>query len=434
MLKNIVAIFKEIQATSSRTGKEAILRANEKNEDFRFLLKFLYNPFDLTGIGTKKLKKFAQYKADEEWENVQEFANVFDLIKWLRWHKTGSDEVVKTVANFINKHEDAEVHDFLQDLITKDFKCGITSSTINKVYGKGTIPEFDVMSGKRFQEEEHKIKGTFYVTLKLNGIRGIAIKKNGSVNFFTRQGQPIEGLAEIEQEITRELPDNFVYDGELLLKNTDNLSCGELLRATQKVVRKDGAKKNVEFHMFDALPLEEFLDGKSSEIYEIRRQNLDALFKDANYTTVRLVPVLYSGEEKTEVYKLLHKVVVEDKEGLMVNDGNAYYVTKRSDALLKVKKWKTADLRVIGLNEGTGKYKGTLGALIVDYKGYEVKVGSGFADEERDVIWNKMQDSIIGQIIEIQYFEESSNQNGGISLQFPSFKRIRDDKTEPSLY
>ncbi|MCR8994728.1 RNA ligase family protein [Brevibacillus laterosporus] len=435
MLKNIVAIFKEIQATSSRTGKEAILRANEKNEEFRFLLKFLYNPFDLTGIGTKKLKKFADYKANEDDDLFLEtFENVFDLIRWLRWHKTGSDEAVKTVANFINKHEDTEVHDFLQELITKKFKCGITASTINKVYDKGTIPEFDVMLAKKFEEEEHKIKGTFYVTLKFDGIRCVAIKRDGVVNFFTRQGQPVEGLAEIEQEITEKLPDNFVYDGELLLRNSDNLPSDELFRATQKVVRKDGEKKNVLFHIFDALPVEEFLAGKSSKTYEVRRQNLDEMFHDVNYSMLKIVPVLYSGTDKSEIFKLLNQVVAQGMEGLMVNNGNAYYVAKRSDALLKVKKMHTVDLQVIGLEEGTGKNKGTLGALVVDYKGYEVKVGSGFTDGERNIIWNTMQKSIIGQIIEVQYFEESSNQDGGISLRFPVFKRIRDDKVEPSLH
>lgn len=430
MLKNIVSIFKEIQATSSRTGKEAILKTHKDNEEFRKLLEFLYNPYILTGIKSKKLVKFSHFKG----EDVAQFNDVFEAVAYLRKNNSGRDEDVKAIANFINSHDDTDVHDFLQDLFTKDFKCGITSSTINKVYGKGTIPEFDVMLAKKFEEEEHKIKGKFYVTLKLDGIRCVAIKQGGSVSFFTRQGQPIEGLIEIEQEILEELHDNYVYDGELLLENTEKLPSDELFRATQKVVRKDGVKKNVRFHMFDALPLEEFLAGKSTKTYEIRRQYLDVLFHGVNYATLRLVPVLYSGTDKSEIFKLLDEVVAQGMEGLMVNNGNAYYVTKRSDALLKVKKMHTLDLRVIGLEEGTGKNKGTLGALVVDYKGYEVKVGSGFTDDERNMIWNTMKDSIVGQIIEVQYFEESSNQDGGISLRFPVFKRIRDDKTEPSLY
>jgi DNA ligase-1 len=36
------------------------------------------------------------------------------------------------------------------------------------------------------------------------------------------------------------------------------------------------------------------------------------------------------------------------------------------------------------------------------------------------------------QIVEIQYFEESNNEQGGLSLRFPVFKRVRDDKNEES--
>ncbi|MCY9544810.1 ATP-dependent DNA ligase, partial [Paenibacillus alvei] len=60
-MQNIIDVFKQIKETSSRTGKEAILKANKDNEEFRFILKFLYNPFDLTGIGKKKLQKFDDF-------------------------------------------------------------------------------------------------------------------------------------------------------------------------------------------------------------------------------------------------------------------------------------------------------------------------------------------------------------------------------------
>ena len=38
----------------------------------------------------------------------------------------------------------------------------------------------------------------------------------------------------------------------------------------------------------------------------------------------------------------------------------------------------------------------------------------------------------MGKIVEIQYFEESENQSGGLSLRFPVYLRMRLDKTEPS--
>ena len=69
--------------------------------------------------------------------------------------------------------------------------------------------------------------------------------------------------------------------------------------------------------------------------------------------------------------------------------------------------------------------------MIVDYKGYSCGVGSGFTDADREYIWNH-QEEYLGKIVEIQYFEESKNQDGGISMRFPVFKKLRNDKSEPS--
>ena len=85
------------------------------------------------------------------------------------------------------------------------------------------------------------------------------------------------------------------------------------------------------------------------------------------------------------------------------------------------------DLEVVGFEEGTGRNEGRLGAILVKYKNNIVKVGSGFSDELRKEIWHD-QNSWLGRTIVVKYFEETSNQNGGISLRFPVFVDWRDDK------
>jgi DNA ligase-1 len=428
--KNAIQVFKQIQSTSSRTDKEAILKANKDSFLFRQILEFMYNPFILTGIKEKKLQKFASHHD----ENNVQFTDVLEAISYITKNNSGRDEDVKAIASFINNHTEAEIHDFLQDMFTKDFKCGLSASTINKVYGKGTIPEFDVLLAKSYKDHGHKIKGKFYVTLKLDGIRCVAIKKNRAIQFFTRQGQPIDDLVEIEQELMNRFPDNFVYDGELLLAPNGMISA-DLFRATQKVVRKDGIKKGLEFHMFDLIPVDEFMAGKSKNKYEQRRENLSDMFIEAKPNFCMYVPILYVGEDKGIIPTFLQEVVMLGHEGLMVNIANGHYVTRRSDVLLKVKEMHTIDLRITGVERGSGKYKDTLGALIVDYKGYEVKVGSGYTEEERVELWEMgLFGDLIDRVIEVQYFEESSNQDGGISLRFPVFKALREEGKEVSYH
>ena len=99
--------------------------------------------------------------------------------------------------------------------------------------------------------------------------------------------------------------------------------------------------------------------------------------------------------------------------------------------LLKVKQMNTCDLQCTAIEEGEGKYAGVLGKIVCNYKGYELRVGSGFTDEQRAYYW-KNPWLIVGSIVEIQYFEESNNEQGGLSLRFPVFKRVRDDKDEES--
>ena len=90
---------------------------------------------------------------------------------------------------------------------------------------------------------------------------------------------------------------------------------------------------------------------------------------------------------------------------------------------------QTCDIRCLREEEGEGKYQGKLGKIICDYKGYELGVGSGFLDRDREFYWNNPNE-IVGHIVEIQYFEESKNEKGELSLRFPIFKWVRDKDEE----
>ena len=98
--------------------------------------------------------------------------------------------------------------------------------------------------------------------------------------------------------------------------------------------------------------------------------------------------------------------------------------------LIKVKKFYTMDLKITGYEKGSGKLSGTLGALIVDFKGNTVNVGSGFDDKTRDKLWN-IKDSLIGKIVEVKYKEVTKDKKTQKeSLQFPVFICLREDKNE----
>ena len=150
---------------------------------------------------------------------------------------------------------------------------------------------------------------------------------------------------------------------------------------------------------------------------------------------IRPVPILYRGEYNKEiVQKELDKQIALEHEGVMVNINDAPYEGKRTKNILKVKAMQDCDLKIIGFEEGTGKNKGTLGAIIVDYKGFEVKVGSGFTDEDRKYFWNN-QNELLGRVITVQYFEETTNKkDNSLSLRFPVYKELREEGKEVSYF
>lgn len=116
----------------------------------------------------------------------------------------------------------------------------------------------------------------------------------------------------------------------------------------------------------------------------------------------------------------------------MINICDAPYEFKRTKNLLKVKKFNSCDLRVIDLECGTNANSDRLGAFICEYKNDNiVKVGTGISQELRIEIWNN-KEKYIGKIIEVSYFEETTNQKGGISIRFPTFKDFRPEKSEPN--
>ena len=119
-------------------------------------------------------------------------------------------------------------------------------------------------------------------------------------------------------------------------------------------------------------------------------------------------------------------------EGLMLRR-NTIYEGKRTKNLLKVKNFHDAEYKVIDANfedmsvvrEGREVQENMLAQVWIEHKGYKVKVGSGFNQEQR-IKYKK--EPIIGKIITVQYFEETKNQEGGISLRFPTVKVIHGDK------
>ena len=413
-MKEVINIINQLRNESSTNGKLKILKDNKDNELLKKVLEYTYNPFKKYGVTEKVL-----IPTNEESNNIELF-QLLDLLS----NSNINDSLRKTVNSFLGSIQFKEERDLYVCMLLKDLKIGCNSKTINKVW-KDLIPSFNVMLADKYFEKQQKVKGKeFIITQKLDGSRFVLIKDNlGNVKCYTRQGQEVNGLIEFENDF-KLIPNNTVIDGEVLL-NKQGLHSKDLYRETMKEFRKKGEKHGLILNAFDILTFDEFKEGKSKTKCKDRKQQLHDLINNNNFTNIIEVPIRYIGKDENMIIKLLDEAVNNDEEGVMVNLADAVYECKRTTNILKAKLMKSCDLCIVGFEEGEGNFKGTLGATLVEYKNNIVKVGSGYSLEDRNYIWEHKKE-LIGRIMEVQYFEESTNQKDNkLSLRFPVFLRIR---------
>lgn len=425
-MKQLLRIVQELQSHSGKNDKKRIIKENLNNKMFVDMMQFLLNDFVLTGISKKKVSK----KVPVPSHAIELPYNMEGMFNYLSKHNTGTDVDIYAVQQYISEWNDDEVEEMLRQLITKDLKLGVSAKSWNEVAPKELhIPVFDVMLAKKYEDHEKKVKGDFVLTKKLDGTRIIVIKQNGKVKSYTRKGKEYIGLQQIESDIMK-IPYDVVLDGELLADTEGDTN--EVFAETLKKSRnKDENKTGLIFHVFDMLTPEEFKSGESEDNCVYRKQALSTLFEQHDFEYVQEVKPLYIGSDIEQISVWSNWADDNGYEGIMINLDKPY-VCKRTDSLLKVKGMQSCDLRVVGFEEGEGRNSGKLGAIICEYKGNTVKVGSGWSDSLREEVWNN-QDDWINTIIEVQYFEESKDSKTGlVSLRFPVFKCRRDDKDEPS--
>lgn len=417
-------ILEEIKNSKGKQ-KQLVLEKNKDNEELKKVLYFLYNPRFISGISKKKFDKIkAKDKKYLELDSkVKYIINYLSLIS-----NTGRDIDVENVKNCIDYNNELEAT-YLKQLIIKDCPIGISANTINKVF-HDLIPVFKLMKGTKWDGEDLNFKN-FTVSLKLDGNSATCFHlKNGETYFLSRSGAIMEGLDHLIKVYDEYLPRGFVYCGELLCKNYSHLEHGDLFRVSNGITNsKEEKKENLQHVIFDMIPYNEYEANIFTENFSIRKNRIinhtneyDPYGDD--YYNISHVPY-YDVKTLNDITNKLEEVNKKGLEGLMINDNDSKYKFGKQKCLLKVKEFYTMDLPVVGIKKHIRKE--TTGCLVVDFKGNDVGVPS-MPDILRDKFWNN-QDDIIGKIIEVKYFRETENKQGKKSLRFPSFVRVREDKT-----
>lgn len=405
MNENVLKILEQIELTTGRNDKESILKQNNNNEELKKLFEYVYNPYKVYGIGKKAFKKVKLLPIHKD---------IFELLDYLLLHNTGTD-VDKNFVNAFISIQPKEYQDWYIRIILKDLRIGITAKTINKTF-KNLVPTFTVQLAEPFE----KFYNNVACEVKIDGCRCLTMKQGGIVRMFTRNGKQIEGFNDVADNVKKLPVDNIVFDGEIIGKDYTD---------TMNQLFAKGSNKQGTYMIFDMLTPEEFYKGESDFDYWTRKQGITNLRKSLNlkdFIGLHFVEPLAILDNPTikQFNELMSKVVSDGFEGIMIKPLNSKYKAKRSYDWQKLKPFMSDEFSIIGFEKGDGKYKETLGKVIIDVDGTQVGVGSGFSDTQRNDIWSN-QSEYLGKQIEVQYQEKIAKTG---ALRFPTVKSIRLDK------
>ena len=423
---NINAFFNSLAANPSRNFKIEELEKHVDNETLREVIRLALCPF--TQFYQRKIPA---YTCDGTNANIEAILPALYDLSSRQVTGNAAIEYLRMLLTSLNP-DDAKV---LERIIDKSLDCGVQVSTANAVWS-GLIKEYPVMLCSPFEQKlVDKIKFPAYVQLKMDGMRFNAIVRDGKCEFRSRNGKEIQLLGNLEQEFIALAGDvDCVFDGELLVmlpgdhqfadRQTGN---GILNKANKGTISADQAAL-VHATVWDVIPYVLFGDGYCGTPYSTRFSSLKKLVdqipaKDKKIWLVSsdIVENIDEANAKFEEYLAL------GLEGIILKDGSGAWEDKRAKHQIKFKGELECDLKIVGVEEGTGKYAGMLGAILLESSDGVIKVraGSGLSDGQRKDLWGQ---NLVDKIVAIKYNTRIKNKVGEESLFLPIVLEIRDDK------
>lgn len=267
--------------------------------------------------------------------------------------------------------------------------------------------------GLKKKQLDEIFKGNVYIQPKLDGIRCI-VTKDG---MFSRHGKEIISAPHIRRSLDKvfeKYPD-LVLDGELY--NHDlNADFNRIISLARKTLPTEEdlkeSERYIQYWIYDLPSCLENFYKRNCEL-----ENLWSGFgKEFNKHCICVETHIVLSDE--EVQHWLEKYLDHGYEGAIVRLDKPYE-NRRTNSLLKVKKFEDEEFRIVDIEEGRGNLAGKAGRIIVDVDGKRVSAGLKFSHDDAAEIWRN-RGKYIGKLATIKYF----NRTPDGSLRFPKCTQI----------
>jgi len=418
-LKRIQDFVTRLKSTNATNNKIDIIKEYREDHDIKEVLKYTYSPFKQYHVTSKNCKKNSDL-------TKYGYTNLFCLLRDLNSRLLTGHEAISYVNGYVEANKKYE--DLIYCVVDKNLKTRTGVDLINKAI-PGCVPTFKVALANSYDKQKGKVNfdiQTWFASHKLDGVRCLAmVDENGQCNFYSRQGKTFDTLDTLRKEIESLELTNVVFDGEVCV--VDDNGVEDFQGIMKEIKRKDHTIKNPKYKIFDYLTLEEF-DTQTST------RNLSLRLSTCVKPKLNCVEMLeqWKVESDEHLQELAELATKNNWEGLILRK-DCEYKGKRSNDLLKVKKFFDKEYVVKSIETSTHRIivngleveEEMLSNVVIEHKGCDVGVGSGFDQTERRKYF-KNPELIIGKTITVQYFEETLNQDGCHSLRFPVVKHVYD--------
>jgi ATP-dependent DNA ligase len=268
-----------------------------------------------------------------------------------------------------------------------------------------------------------------------------AIVRGQTVEFRSRNGReiiiPNKTFAVPFIKMAEHYKQDMVFDGELLIadfagKPVNRQTGNGILSKAIKGTMSETEALQVRATLWDSISYDSFKLGIDIEPYNIRMAKLSNAMSDMKHSNSQFgqyVDMVWTKEvtELSSAKTIFETFLAQGQEGTILKSKTGIWEDKRSKEQIKFKGELECELRVIDWEEGTGKNKGRLGALVCESEDgvIRVNVGSGYSDEQRDAYTKQ----VIGKVITVKYNARIKERSGNTeSLFLPVFIELREDK------
>ena len=419
-LKRIQGMVDELKSTNATNEKVEILKNYKEDKYICDILETTYSPFKQFYVTSKTCKKNKKLVNKHYLGSIEMLLHNLSNRVW-----TGHD-AISYINGLVNNYP--EYGELIYSLIDKNLKTRTGADLINKAI-PGCVPTFKVALANKYEPKFCDFENEQWLgSRKLDGVRCIIRKEGTNINAYSRQGKEFETLQKVLDDVCK-MPGDFILDGEICMM--DERGNEDFQGIMKQIKRKNHTIYNPKYIVFDYLTLEEFDNKVGTRKLSDRLSEL--ITQAWGVDTTLEVLEQYGMEDDESLSDMIDEAEYQGYEGVMLRK-NTGYEGKRTKNLLKVKKFFDAEYIVKSIENSTHRVivggleveEEMLSNVVIEHKGCDVGVGSGFNQEERRLYF-KNPELIIGKTITVQYFEETTNQDGCHSLRFPVVKHVYEN-------